>query len=428
MRGMNARASRGGAAAKVLVVLLVLVLVGVGAWRLGFLDPVLGFFGIGAAPQAEPLMTSPAEKESLASTDAGGAPNGDAGSASDTGGSSWFGTRLYAYGQLSEDDRAIYDAILASYRSRTEQELPGGESLSNDRVARINSCVMADHPELFYIGSYNLYTLTESNLFGKTITKTILADYLYDEEETKALQKRLDEATSAWIAELPADADDYTRAKHVYERLIETVDYDVEGRANLETSDQTLLSALLDGRAVCAGYSKAFEYLMQAMGIECVSVVGYTEEEAHSWNLALLDGEYYHIDATWGDPLYAAEDEASPQEGLNYDYLCITTGDILKTHAIDSAFELPECTGMADNYYVREGLFVDAPDLDAVARIIGDAAARGESHVRFRCANEDVDSQLRYLLIDDEAVYDLTGTDTIRYNLPSELNTIALWW
>ena len=422
------RDTRGGAAAKVLVVVLVLVIAGFAAWRFGLLDGALEFFGIGGAPPAEPLMASPAEQaEALGDQTEG---DGAAETAADetsgsSGGGSWFGTPLYAYAQLDKEDQEIYDIILAAYRSRTEQPLPDG--LTNDDISRVNEHVMADHPELFYIDSCNIMTVTTTDIFGESEKKSVQGVYLYGEEETAELQAQLDEAASVWLAELPEGADDYAKAKYVYERLIRTVDYDVSAREDIGSSDQTLLSALLYGNAVCAGYSKAFEYLMQAMGIECVNVVGTGYGEAHSWNVALLDGAYYHIDPTWGDPLYTGEDDGASDD-VNFDYLGLTTADIGKTHEPDSAFSLPECTSRADNYYVREGLFLESADIDAVAAIIDNASWSGENHVRFRCSDGWVEETLRRLLIDDGAVYSLTGANTIRYNTPNELNTIALWW
>ena len=57
--------------------------------------------------------------------------------------------------------------------------------------------------------------------------------------------------------------------------------------------------ALIDGKAVCTGYTAAYNLLLRLEGIECGAV--YSPAEDHDWSIAVLDGVQYHIDATWGD-------------------------------------------------------------------------------------------------------------------------------
>ena len=56
---------------------------------------------------------------------------------------------------------------------------------------------------------------------------------------------------------------------------------------------------LLHNTAVCSGYASVFSLLMKIAGVECE----YVSNEGHAWNLVELDGEWYHIDVTWDDPI-----------------------------------------------------------------------------------------------------------------------------
>ena len=51
------------------------------------------------------------------------------------------------------------------------------------------------------------------------------------------------------------------------------------------------------GRAVCDGYTGAYNLLLLLEGISCTSQI----TESHIWTVATLDGVSYHIDTTWGD-------------------------------------------------------------------------------------------------------------------------------
>ena len=64
--------------------------------------------------------------------------------------------------------------------------------------------------------------------------------------------------------------------------------------------NQSAYSALVNGRTVCAGYARAFQYLMQRLGIPCYYCTGYAGED-HAWNIIKLGEDYYNVDVTWDD-------------------------------------------------------------------------------------------------------------------------------
>ena len=108
-----------------------------------------------------------------------------------------------------------------------------------------------------------------------------------------------------------------------------------------------ITGALLNGDAVCRGYTQAYQYLMNSQGIECAYVVG----NSHCWNLTKLDDEWYYTDVTWGDPFTEGTDPETgevkyTEDGIDYSYLNMTTEQLLKIHKLDPSFKpkLPECT------------------------------------------------------------------------------------
>lgn len=60
---------------------------------------------------------------------------------------------------------------------------------------------------------------------------------------------------------------------------------------------------LVEKRGICAGLAWAFKTLMDQANIECICIHGCLKEDpsiGHLWNLVKLDGQYYHVDPTWG--------------------------------------------------------------------------------------------------------------------------------
>ncbi|MFR9194690.1 MAG: transglutaminase, partial [Ruminococcus sp.] len=54
--------------------------------------------------------------------------------------------------------------------------------------------------------------------------------------------------------------------------------------------------------AVCEGYAKSFQLLMNAAGVSNFYIVGLGNGGGHAWNMAQMDdGYYYYFDATWDD-------------------------------------------------------------------------------------------------------------------------------
>ena len=84
----------------------------------------------------------------------------------------------------------------------------------------------------------------------------------------------------------------------IHDYLIDSIQYYV-----VDDSEYNAYNALIDGKTVCSGYAEAFKTFMDMLDIECITISGTANSEAHVWNLVLLDGDWYHVDVTWDDPL-----------------------------------------------------------------------------------------------------------------------------
>ena len=69
---------------------------------------------------------------------------------------------------------------------------------------------------------------------------------------------------------------------YVHDRLISRISY-----SKAATMNQSAYSALVGGKTVCAGYARAFQYLMQKLGIPCYYCTGFAGEN-HAWNIIKL--------------------------------------------------------------------------------------------------------------------------------------------
>lgn len=87
----------------------------------------------------------------------------------------------------------------------------------------------------------------------------------------------------------------------IIDYLMVHVNYGDENCPDSSTQHQAY-GALVEGIAVCDGYSKAFKELADACGIETKLLRGTVPTGPHAWNLVKLDdGEWYHVDVTFAD-------------------------------------------------------------------------------------------------------------------------------
>ena len=63
----------------------------------------------------------------------------------------------------------------------------------------------------------------------------------------------------------------------------------------------TPFGALIDGRCVCEGYSRAYLLLCREANLWCAYRAGSPKGEGHIWNMVMLESGVYNVDVTWCD-------------------------------------------------------------------------------------------------------------------------------
>lgn len=59
--------------------------------------------------------------------------------------------------------------------------------------------------------------------------------------------------------------------------------------------------ALKTGQGACGTYAIVFKYLLNACGIDCDYVTGYTSEGSHAWNRVHTSDGTFLVDVCWDD-------------------------------------------------------------------------------------------------------------------------------
>lgn len=306
----------------------------------------------------------------------------------------------YAFGKLSEEEQQVYLEILEALVDFRENVRLS--TCDKELISRVFQCVLNDHPEIFYVEGYSYTEYTLGNLLKKI---TFTGSYRFSPEEVTEKQKQIDNYVNQCLAGMPEDADEYGKVKYIYEYLIHHTDYDAAAK-----DSQNICSVFLEHKSVCQGYAKATQYLLNRAGIFATLVLGrVVGGEGHAWNLVRIDGAYYYLDTTWGDASYQAVGGSNyPIEKIptiNYDYLCVTTEQMEVTHTPDNVVELPLCTAIDANYYVREGAYFTEWDEGKIEQIFADSYEKGEAYVTLKCEGPDVYREMRDTLIGQQGIF-----------------------
>ncbi|MGB4405233.1 MAG: transglutaminase domain-containing protein [Sphaerochaeta sp.] len=244
----------------------------------------------------------------------------------------------YAYSQLFSDrEQELYIQIVYCLRSY-EETLRQVPFYINDPY-KIFDYVVKDYPEYFWVKP-NLEIITYKK--DDTTTRYDLEFSFTDDadgEKIKAKQKIIDDKVETILRDLDSCTTDYEKAKGVYDYLITHTIYDEK------KNDQSMYSVLIEGRGVCSGYAKSFQYLMNRMGVQVALVTGDLREQmgstirlgsspiyvttGHAWNMVKINDNWYHVDVTTDDTL-------SSTNSISYEFFLLSYEVIKKTHQIDS--------------------------------------------------------------------------------------------
>lgn len=327
----------------------------------------------------------------------------------------------YCYSVLNEEEKTVYLEIYGILKDMlSDVEL---STLDVELVEKVFKCVLNDHPEFYYVEGYTYTTYSREDVLAKL---EFSGTYTKSKEECETIDKQIEQYVKRCFIGINATMSEYEKVKYCYEYIIEHTEYDLNAK-----DSQNICSVFLNGESVCMGYAKAMQYLLLEQDILCTIVNGTAQEgEVHAWNLLLLDGQYYHLDVTWGDDSYTISNDETTSVGMtNYSFFCVTTEDILKTHKINNVVELPECIANENNYYVKEGYYFKTLDTDKLAKVFSDAYAQNKEYVEIKCMDAVVYREISTYLIEEQHIFEYleAGKDTVSYYDGEELLLLEFW-
>lgn len=208
--------------------------------------------------------------------------------------------------RLSANERALYDAydaLLATYlnNSNVDATKYTTTSYSYYVTSSINFAEYGlDKKKAFAVAQLFLYNNPQYYFASSVFLTTSSSIWftIYDDFATGAARANTTDTLftelDSWIATCSSSPTTYIMERSAHNMLRDYTDY-VSGRY-----DQSIYSTLVQNKTVCAGYAEVFTMMMNAMGIDTMTVLS----DSHAWNVIKLDdNQYYAVDVTWNDSL-----------------------------------------------------------------------------------------------------------------------------
>lgn len=275
-------------------------------------------------------------------------------------------------------------------------------NLTESSIRVVIEAFNCDHPEIFWV----------SNTFGYYTDKDITVVHLYSVfsgDEIPSMQKKLNTAINNFMNEIPKNLSEYDREKFIHDKLLKNCSYAKNTDNSKDNPNAfTIYGALVENNAVCEGYTRAMQYLLKIVGIETISVNGYSKNELHQWCMVNIDDNWYHLDPTWNDK----EDD----ESIIYLYFNVTDSFIKSDHTIAKKYTnltedelcgkdddksavlfnlpLPDCTSEENSYCNINGAKIsDITNYDEYSNIVEKLyeAASDKSDVFYLMVDEKAD-------------------------------------
>ncbi len=203
--------------------------------------------------------------------------------------------------------------------------------------------------ELYYVNWSNVEQCVS---FISSECKIIFAPkYLFTDTEVKALNLKIEKI----VSKFSRIQDRSLQCRKVHDWLTLNVRYDNDETEKhiFRCNNHNIIGPLIERKSVCEGFAKAYQFILNRLGIDCMTVCGRvmkSEQEYykdyHAWNIIVLNGKRYNVDVTWDKPL-----ELNGKKRPTYGYYCVP-GKMFGDHI--SGLSIC-CDGLEENMFYKAG-------------------------------------------------------------------------
>lgn len=204
-----------------------------------------------------------------------------------------------------------------------------GYQLTSDEASIVVATYRNDNPLYYWIGSRIGLSSPPNVEYVSTINICVDSEYRLGADRV-AENANIYAEIDSYLSYVGAETDPYNIALGLHDKIIDNINYAY--KADGITPENSAWAHDIAGvfchkAAVCEGYAKAFQLLLNACNVNNAYVTGTGNGEGHAWNvIQLANDNWYWCDITW-------DDQPGRVRGVMYDYFCVS-GNEFKNHTV----------------------------------------------------------------------------------------------
>lgn len=149
--------------------------------------------------------------------------------------------------------------------------------------------VVTSNPDIFYVENH--VDCTYDMKSGHCLTLVCS----YNTKDINGRKKQFNETVDKLVAKASEYDTSFDKIKAVHDYMVEYFEYDVS------STNLTAYDLVTNKKGTCTSYTGLFKAAMDKLGIE--NTVAVSNDMSHTWNVVKADGNWYHVDVTWDDPI-----------------------------------------------------------------------------------------------------------------------------
>ena len=243
----------------------------------------------------------------------------------------------YYYQRMDRPRREAYHAMKSGFADlRGSFPVP---LLEREALSEVFFQLRLDCPEIFYVTDFSYRFVRGAS------SAELQPAYLFDKKKILDHQRALAARRDKLIR--PArDLSPWEQERYIHDFICRNVRYDKLKKPY----SHEIIGPLGQGVGVCEGIAKSVKFLCDALDLWCVVAVSEAAPEEgvkyrHAWNILRLNGQYYHLDATFDNSL-------SAPDLVRMDYVNLDDRQLLRDHR-PPMLPVPAC-GDGKRAYYRE--------------------------------------------------------------------------
>lgn len=291
------------------------------------------------------------------------------------------------YDLLSDNEKKAYICIFNNIEKHPEYiKIP---ALTQQEFNNVYFAVKNDNPDMLcFSDSCNMIKFLSSCL--------LQMHYDYQKDICKKMTETLDAKVNSVISGIDI-SDEYSAELAIHDYIVKNCSYTENAK-----HASNAYGCLVDGEAVCSGYSRAAMLLFCKADIDSVLVAGTgvtsdQKEISHMWNIVWINDSAYHLDVTWDDP-------GSANNAVSHLFFNLTENQITADHK-DMSVTF-DCKKTDENYFAKENLLYDKYNSEILKEImirLCDNINNGTNSLELRFSDKNAYESAVRSIIDNSA-------------------------